>query len=207
MSTITTLKQKAYHMRHKCLVFLDAMRGIDIREPETIKEVHQDLSRNFRYATAGKRSLEQAMKTMHIMPDDAILDIGCGKGGALAVFSKYPFRKLGGIELSSRLADIAIKNMQRLRIKNAEIFCCDATELTAIDDYTYIYFFNPFSSAVMEIVINNIAASLHRKPRKLTIIYNNPVCDGVIMRSGIFKKVLEIPRKDYAPCYIYQNTL
>jgi SAM-dependent methyltransferase len=206
IAIIPLLKRKMYKVRHKYLVFLDKRRGIDIREPEIIKDVHQDLARNFRYSTSGKRFLEQAVKRLPITSDDAILDFGCGKGGALVTFSKYPFRKLGGVELSSKLYTIAQNNMARLKITHVELFCCDAAEFTALDDYTYLYFFSPFSSAVMEPVMRNVIASLQSRPRKLTIIYNNPVCHDTILKTGVFVKTAEFPRKDYAPCFIYQYT-
>ena len=49
-----------------------------------------------------------------VTQDDAIIDIGCGKGKMLYFFSKFPFRKVGGLEYSQRLIDIAERNMQKL---------------------------------------------------------------------------------------------
>ena len=49
-----------------------------------------------------------------VTPDDAIIDIGCGKCQMLYFFSKFPFRKIGGLEYSQRLIDIAERNMQKL---------------------------------------------------------------------------------------------
>ena len=51
-----------------------------------------------------------------ITRDDSIIDIGCGKGRMLYFFSKFPFRKIGGLEYSQELADVARKNMQVLRM-------------------------------------------------------------------------------------------
>ncbi len=112
----------------------------------------------------------------------------------------------GGVELSSKLSTIAQNNIARLKITRIELFCCDAAEFTALDDYTYLYFDNPFSSAVMEPVMSNVIASLQSRPRKLTIIYNNPVCHDTILKTGVFVKTAEFSRKHAHPCFIYQYT-
>jgi|SRR5260370_19691020 len=206
IALVSSLKRTMYMAYRTYLLFTEKIRGIDICEAEIIKDVHQDLTRNFHYSLSGKRFLEGALKKLPITSDDALLDFGCGKGGALVTFSKYPFRKLGGIELSSQLYTIAQNNMARLKLAHVELFCCDAAEFTALDDYTYLYFFNPFSSAVMEPVIRNVIASLQSRPRKLTIIYKNPVCHDIIMKTGVFVKTAEFSLKDSHPCFIYQHT-
>jgi SAM-dependent methyltransferase len=198
------LKQKLRNAYRKYLLFIEKIRGIDIRKVEIIEDVHQDLKQCFPYFPVKKRFLKQIVKRLLITSDDAILDFGCGKGGALVTLSKYPFRKLGGVELSPKLHAIAQNNMARLQIKHVELFCCDAAEFTALDDYTYIYFFNPFSSVVMEPVMRNIIESLRSRPRKLTIIYLKPVCHDTIIKTGLFVKTAEFQRKGNFPCFIYQ---
>jgi tRNA/tmRNA/rRNA uracil-C5-methylase (TrmA/RlmC/RlmD family) len=111
--------------------------------------LHLDLTRSFHYNSSGNRFLERVTKRLPITSDDASLDFGCGKGGALVTLSKAPFRKLGGVELSPKLSTIAQNNMARLQIPHVELFCCDAAKFTALDDYKYLYFFNPFPSVIM----------------------------------------------------------
>ena len=55
--------------------------------------------------------------------------------------------------------------------------------------YSHVYFYYPFPSQVME----NLSESLERKPRKFTIIYNNPGCHNGIMNTGKFEKLSECP--------------
>jgi SAM-dependent methyltransferase len=203
-SLLSPLIQKAYAVRHRTLVFLERTRGLDIRESELIAEVHHDQSRNFRYGFVGNRFLKRIMDSLPITSADAIFDFGCGKGGSLVTFSRYPFRKLGGVELSSKLYSIAQNNMARLHLRHVELFCGDAADFTALDDYTYLYFFNPFSSAVMEQVMRNVLASLDARPRNLTIIYTNPVCHQTILQTGAFVKTAELSGKQRLRCHIYQ---
>ena len=148
--------------------------------------------------------MERVVKSLPITSDDALLDFGCGKGGVLVTLSTYPFRKLGGVELSPKLYAIAQNNIARLQIPHIELFCCDAAEFTALDDYTYIYFFNPFPSTVMEAVMRNVMQSLQSRPRKLTIIYKNPVCHDTVLKTGVFVKMAEFPADFSHSFSIYQ---
>ena len=58
-----------------------------------------------------------------VTPDDAIIDIGCGKCQMLYFFSKFPFRKIGGLEYAQPLIDIAERNMQKLLTRGGGVIC------------------------------------------------------------------------------------
>jgi precorrin-6B methylase 2 len=122
-------------------------------------------------------------------PSDAILDYGSGKGGVLAQLSKYPFRRIAGIELSQILVDISKANFKKLGLNHLEIIHSDATTFTEIDDFNYFYFFNPFQGRVFERVFENIIASMDRNPRQVTLIYYHPRCHDLIQKTGRFKLV------------------
>jgi SAM-dependent methyltransferase len=190
----------------KCLLFKEKIRGIDTLEPVSLEDLHLDPIRSMEYNSSGNRFLQQVVNKLSITSKDAIFDFGCGKGGALVTLAKFPFWKLGGVELSPELHAIAKKNMSRLQMKNVELFCRDAGEITDLDDYTYLYFFNPFPAVVMEEVMKNAIASLRSRPRKLTIIYYNPVCHDTILKTGVFAKTTEYPG-DYSghPFFIYHS--
>ena len=74
--------------------------------------------------------LSRTLKILKINKRDSILDIGCSKGGALLCMHKYPFRKIHGIEISNKLADIAKSNFSRLGIKDIVVINIDALKFT-----------------------------------------------------------------------------
>jgi SAM-dependent methyltransferase len=156
------------------------------------------------YSDSGRNDLQNLLSTLNITKRDTIIDFGCGKGGALITFADYPFSKITGIEISNELVIIAQKNLSKLKIINAEIFCCDAKEFNMIDDYNYIYLFNPFPCSVMRIVIKNITSSITKRKRRINIIYLNPECHNVIIENGVFSKVKEIKHHNHV-FYIYNN--
>ncbi len=144
------------------------------------------------YSDSGRGDLIDLLSYLAIQEGDAIIDFGCGKGGALMAFSECPFAKITGIDISNKLVTIAKNNLSKLKITNAEVFCCDAKEFNMLDDYNYVYFFNPFPCSVMRKVMENIQLSLSRKKRELKIIYLNPECHDIIIENGLFCNYKEI---------------
>jgi SAM-dependent methyltransferase len=140
-------------------------------------------------SSTGGPSLERVFNEFRIMPNDAIIDIGCGKGGAIITLAKYPFEKIAGVELSPILLKIAQDNFKKLEIFNIYLHCCDASDFLELDEYNYIYMANPFPCSVMKEVVSNISDSLVRTPRRMTIIYKYPVCHSQIIESSLFKHI------------------
>lgn len=126
------------------------------------------------HSNSGGPPLRSIFDTLPISPNDAIIDIGCGKGGAMITLASYPFYRVDGVELAPALAHTAIANLARLGITKSSVFCSDAAQFTAYDPYTFVYFYNPFGSAVMQSVVSHISESLRRNRRALTVIYKGP---------------------------------
>jgi hypothetical protein len=143
------------------------------------------------YANSGGLHLDKVLRTLKITPLDAIIDFGSGKGGALITFSRYPFSKIAGVELSPKLVAIAEDNLTKLNIGNIAMTVSDAADFTDLDTYNFFYFFSPFPPAVMGAVIRNICTSLTHKPRKATIIYFNPECHDAVVTDSPFVKINE----------------
>lgn len=177
-----------------------ALGHIDLKH-DSSEEV---TDRTHYYADSGGLAFDQLMGHFDIAPEDAILDYGCGKGGILISLSKYPFSKIGGVEISPELVRIAQENIRKLGIGNVAIECCDAAEYRQLDEYNYFYFFDPFPAVVMQDVLRNIEESLERSPRKATIIYLNPFCHELIESRGVFAKIRELPHFEH-DCFVYAN--
>lgn len=109
---------------------------------------------------------------------DVFLDYGCGKGRALVVAATFPFSQAIGIELSASLATDARYNLQRARGRfqcpRVEVWQGDATGYVVPDDATIAYFNNPFSGAVLAKVLEQLRASLARRPRVLRLACTLP---------------------------------
>ena len=157
------------------------------------------------YANSGGVHLEQVLRELKITPQDAIVDFGSGKGGALITFCRFPFAKIGGVELSPELAAIARENLRKLNIGRVALAVCDAADFTDLDDYNYFYFFSPFPCTVMGQVMQNIGASLTRRPRKAVVIYFHPECHAAVVTDSPFVKIKEFNHHQLG-YYVYSNT-
>jgi len=182
---------------------LIALGQIDLKTI-TIDQLNLSLEQAHSYSDSGREHLQNVLNSLDIKQGDAVVDLGCGKGGALITLSEYNFSKISGVEISAELIRIAKKNLERLKVRNVEFFCCDAKNFQWFDNYNYVYLYNPFPCSVMLDVIENLSLSIKRKPRKVTMIYLNPECHKTIIDHGVFQKVNEFSHSSHE-FYIYSN--
>jgi SAM-dependent methyltransferase len=149
--------------------------------------------------------LKKVLSYLKINNQDGILDIGCGKGYALKIMLRFPFARVDGIEISDILAEIAINNFKKRKNKRPSIYIENAIDFNGYDSYNYFYFFNPFPSPVMLKTLEKLKESIQKKPRKIFIIYVNPICHNDIISTNIFSKILGFRYKTKSPIWIYSN--
>lgn len=116
------------------------------------------------------------------VPGESVFyDLGCGKGRALCVMARYPFKKVVGVELRAELCESARDNAARLRGRVApiEIVQGDATRPEFADGDVY-FFYNPFGAPTFMKVLRNLERSLERDPRRLTLVYYNALHEEVL---------------------------
>jgi SAM-dependent methyltransferase len=159
-------------------------KGVDLRGV-SVKDLGLDEQRSIWYSDSSGEDLDAVFRTFEISREDAVLDLGCGKGGAVITLCRYPFAHVDGLDLAPAMVDIARRNLSRLRITKARLFCSDAETFTDLDQYTYLYMYHPFLETVMRRVLENVCASLGRRQRRLTLVYRNPVYDGLVIQAGL----------------------
>lgn len=167
------------------------LRGVDLRGV-SVRDLGLDEQRSIWYHDSSGADLDTVFQTFAISADVSVLDIGCGKGGALITLSRYPFSHVDGLEISPDLVQIAHQNLSRLRIAKPRVFCSDAENFTDLDKYTYLYLYHSFLEPVMKRVLENVNDSLRRTPRRLTLVYKNPVCEDLVIKAGL------APVRDFA---------
>jgi SAM-dependent methyltransferase len=122
---------------------------------------------------AGARRAINALP-LHNPADYTFVDLGSGKGRVLFLAAEYPFRRILGVEFAVELHQAAQRNIQRYRYfkrrcKNIESLNMDASEFEFPNENLVIHLFDPFGGAVMEKVLDNLAASLRRNPRHIIV--------------------------------------
>jgi hypothetical protein len=153
------------------------------------------------YQASRWRWLRRALRGCEITRDDVLVEFGSGMGRVVYVAARrYPFGRVVGVEISQEFNDVALKNLEherhRLRCQNVEIVTADAVEFVVPDDMTYAYLFNPFKAEIFAAVIENIVASLDRRPRRVTLCYAYPAMEEAVLATGRFTRVRSLrPRR------------
>jgi len=157
---------------------VDRALGMDTEDEVGHDDLGFDGSRGFDYtATSWLRLLYvyRLLRTIPIGPGDAFLDLGCGKGRALLVASRFPFARLIGVDLSPSLLATAARNAERIRDlspgTHIELIEKDAGLYEVPDDVSTVYLFDPFSDLIVNRVVDHLMESVRRHPRSVWIIY------------------------------------
>jgi SAM-dependent methyltransferase len=121
-------------------------------------------------------------------PFNHFLDMGSGKGRALCVAAHKGFKQVTGLDFSKSLCKAATENLtktkEHISTFNFKVINNDAFYFEIPDDVDCIFFFNPFDEIIMSGVVNNIFTSLQNKPRKINIIYVNPLHKELFLKAG-----------------------
>jgi SAM-dependent methyltransferase len=180
--------------------------GID--ELKSLDKKGIDISHATIYMPVSYPVIEGALDFISPNNKNHFLDIGCGKGRAMCVAAHKGFKKITGIDFSKELCDKAISNLaatkEILPDIDFKIFNNDAFYFEIPDDVDCIFLFNPFDEIIMSGVVENIQICLEKHPRKLSIIYANPVHKELFIHAG-FKKVYYTKKMKYLEVSILEN--
>ena len=142
----------------------------------TESDSHKDdmgLFRDMRgYTPTPYDRLKRIIDYLKLDHDDVFIDFGCGKGRVIFMVAEQKLKKVIGVELDKKLADIAHDNIRNLRLQNTPIEIINADAATfAVEEGTVFFLFDPFGYKTCEKVVENIKESLINRPRKIRILY------------------------------------
>ena len=177
---MATVQHSGLRLLSSCDSFLqDRRRGVETALPDRLPAMRAIEPSNHFYRATAYRTFRQIMSHVRLRPgEDVFVDFGSGKGRVLLLAAEYPFRRVIGIEYSRELHQQAQANLAaaraRLRCRDVECICADATEWSLPARANVLFFYNPFEGPVLAKVCENIRASLREHPRRLTLIYVRP---------------------------------
>ncbi len=144
-----------------------------------------------RYEPLGWLVLRKILRPAEVGSDDVFADLGAGMGRVLFQAARYPFRRVIGVELSPDLAGIAQDNVARMRRRGRgdviEVVNADVPTWQIPDDLTVVFLNNPFGGATFSCCAERLIASVDRRPRRLRLIYLNPVEHERLLATGRFR--------------------
>lgn len=190
-----------YHLR----VGAEWARGLDVTRVGHPADDGFDPKTVYRSMSSGNRYLHRALCRLDVGPEDRVLDVGCGKGGAMRVMQRFPFGAVHGLEISERLAAVAERNLRRRPDPRCRVLRGDAATFDGYGRYNMIYLFNPFPCGVAEGVFRRIAEAAARRPDEVLVLYSNPRCHALLAGSGPFTKALELPASERTSVFVYSS--
>jgi len=193
--------------------FFEKLKGIETLKYVTLEELGLSENEGIRYEPSKKKILHIAIKEIKeivSLNNVAIIDLGCGKGRALIELSKYPFRKIGGLEYSNDILNICKNNLRKLKLWNIELFCMNVLDFKNYEEYDIYYFYNPFPQPVFKKVLENLIENNKKNKKPIYIIYIYATCHSLIMKSGYFNLIKKIENENKIfqqadDIYIYKN--
>ena len=119
-------------------------------------------------------TLMQALTELTIQHERfTFVDIGCGKGRALLIAARFPFRRLLGVDYSAELCAIARANLatQPGATERTTILTQDAATLVFPETPLLIFLYDPFLEKVLKRFLANLERQLRRSPRETYVLY------------------------------------
>ena len=141
---------------------------------------------------------------MQSLPRDlspyTFIDIGSGKSRTLLLASRYNFAKIMGVEFAKELVACARRNISgfrcdRQRCRDLSVVEADATQFGIPNSPLVLFFYNPFTQNVFDVVFGNIVKSIETHKRDCFIIYGSSSHNAIgwakpaILGSGHFKEI------------------
>ncbi|MEO5760339.1 MAG: class I SAM-dependent methyltransferase [Mesorhizobium sp.] len=151
------------------------------------------------------KSFAFIMKNLPVdLADYTFIDIGSGKSRTLLLASHYSFASIVGVEFARELVAIAKRNIERYRSPAQK---CRALSVVEADAAAYefpetpllVYFYNPFSKDVFDVVLSNLVASLARHQRRCFVVYGSSSHSAIdwarpaIRDTAVFEQLVTPP--------------
>jgi SAM-dependent methyltransferase len=158
----------------------------------------QDKSRTTGYEATSPYLFTTIMKQLPISHEEFVfIDIGSGKGRVLFLASRYPFRRIIGVEFSEKLHATAEDNLARYlsrhqKCTEIDLVYADVSEYALPDINMVLYLFNPFDQITMNKVMENVRKIAADAKRKIYLIYCNNKHSSIIEKSGLFPDVKKV---------------
>jgi SAM-dependent methyltransferase len=132
--------------------------------------------------------VRRALKDLDPTASDVFVDLGSGKGKALLIAGRLPYKRVVGVEIDEELSRQAVRNLDRarLRLRAGRVECLTASvlEWPIPDDASVIFMFNPFVGQTFSAVMSRIFESYDRNPRVLHIVYGHPWEHDKLLSTG-----------------------
>jgi hypothetical protein len=133
------------------------------------------------YVPMRYRTIIRSLRHVGVGPDDTVVDYGSGLGRVVFAASWLGAKRAIGVEIDAGLCSRAEANRRACRLDNERIeFACEAAETYAPVGVSVVYLFHPFGAGTLKTVLDNLETQATDRPRRVRLVYENPIHAGVI---------------------------
>jgi SAM-dependent methyltransferase len=176
----------------------DRVFGVETREEVFSANSGTD---NRHYQSCQWLPLRRALKKLGSEPSGVFVDLGSGKGKALLIAARLPYRRVVGVEINEELSRCAMRNIERayarLRSPVVESITASVLEWPVPDDTSVVFMFNAFTGQTFHSALSRVFDSYDRRPRDLHVVYYYPSEHDWLMSTG--RVVVDSVRPSYWP--------
>ena len=189
-------KKDAAWLAHKARVdeLFDTKYGLDTRGITHLSELEitgPNRPNGVAHIASDPGEFADALASLQIKHEEFIfIELGSGKGRALLLALRFPFRRIVGVEFALELHRIAQANLVRVAatdgmdIGRVSLIHADAAEFELPTEPLVIYLYNPFNAYVMKRVVDRVRASHLAHPRPIYVIYANAFLENLWVDQG-----------------------
>ena len=174
-------------------MLIDRWRGIETSRDVDLGALGLGDPDRVRYEPSGWLDLRRVLGAKDVDADDVFIDLGSGKGRVVLAAARYRFARVVGVELSPQLSVVAVRNVEacrhRLRCRDVRLETADLAGYRIPDDVTVVYIYNAFKGELFAAVMDELIASVDRRPRGLRLIYRTALEHDRLMATGRFRLV------------------
>jgi predicted RNA methylase len=141
-----------------------------------------------RYQPSPPEVCDQLLASLPIHYEEfTFIDLGAGKGRVLLVGSRFPFKRLIGVEFARELVDTARRNIERFGC-GAEVVHADAADYSFPSDNLVVYLYNPFGPEVLRPILSSLREI--GAVREVYMLYLNPAYSSEV--EGFARELYEL---------------
>lgn len=191
MGAVRSFQRQRNRLRHLQQRAFDRRWGVDTAGLVSPAEMAVDgpsLAQANLYEATWSGSVIRMIRSLDLdLPAVSFVDVGSGKGPVLLYASRFPFRRVIGVEHSRALHEIAQANIvgfprSRMRCGEVTSVWADALDYELPDGPLVLFLCNPFQAASMSRFFDRLRRDLRADPRDVTVISFNPAVEDVIER-------------------------
>lgn len=207
----TPSRRREREISHNRDLGFDQEWGVDTSGtsvPDKLEVVGSNWKYGNKYQGCDPAVFSEVLENLAIQYQDfTFVDLGSGKGRALLLASRFPFRQIIGVEFSEELCQIAQQNVfcfpkSEMQCKGIATICDDAARYKLPEGSLVIFLYNPFGKQVMERVVQNVMTSYQQDPRRILVVYMTAYFADLWKNAGFLREV----RSDWIAIYDTQSS-